>query len=67
MAADEETAPVDNTVLLSRITVSSIFDEDGDQAMTVSYTPDLGISQALGLLEYAKHTLLQTFERGRSD
>jgi len=57
----------DTSVLLNRITVSSILDEDGDQALTVAYTPDIGISQALGMLEYAKISLIEAYQKGRGE
>jgi hypothetical protein len=51
----------DGSVLLHQIVVQAILDEDGDQAIKVVYNQDVGISQALGLLEYAKFSLVEAF------
>lgn len=57
----------DTNVLLSRITVESLLDDDGDMALAVRYTSDIRISDALGMLEYAKLQLIRAYERGEED
>jgi hypothetical protein len=63
MAAED--GAVEECVLLNRITVEAVLDGDGDPAIQVAYTAGIQISEALGLLEYAKHSLLQAYDRGR--
>lgn len=66
MAEPEETSQ-DTGVLLNRITVESVLDADGDMALAVRYSPDLRISDALGMLEYAKVVVVRAYESGDED
>ncbi len=65
MAAEE--GSVQDGVLLNSITVRAVLDGEGDRSIEVAYSSDLQISEALGLLEYAKYTLLQIHDRNRGD
>lgn len=63
MAEEGEEKP--NMALLHTITATAVLDGDGDEAIEIRMSPNMNISTALGLLEYAKVQIIRTWQQDR--
>lgn len=51
------------SAMLHQITATAVIDADGDEAIEIRMTPNMNISTALGILEYAKVQIIKTWSR----